>query len=315
MPSTKRIQLLTESEIKDLYEIPTFNLQERHDYFHLSKLEQSYLNKYNNARTRIYFILQLGYFKAKQQFFSFGFNTVKHDVEFLKQTMFQTSELSFDKNVSRVIRKQQIDDILELTSYSNWNTSFAPETIDQISKLLRFFPQTHSALRQLFTYFEHKQIIIPSYRVIQDMFTTAYSRENNRLDNLMKNIPRKIQNMLSALLVNSGGVTKFNEIRNDQKDFKYTAVRSEVNKANELKLLSDFTKEFIPKLNLSKNAIRFYSEIASTYAAYRIKRLNKTQQWLHLICFISFRYQQILDNLIISFKYHIKALMDGSKHY
>ncbi|WP_395375731.1 Tn3 family transposase [Marinicella sp. W31] len=315
MSSKKRIQLLTETEINDLYDKPVFNAHERQEYFFLTKEEQSYLNKYNNARTRIFFILQLGYFKAKQQFFSFDFKDSTSDVEFLKETMFQTTELKFEKNISRIVRKQQIDDILKLTGYSNWKNDYSSEVTDQISKLLRFFPQTHSALRQLFTYFEHKQIVIPTYRTLQDLFTIAYARENKRLDELMKSVPGKIQKTLANLLVNSGGITKFNDLRNDQKDFKFTAVRAEVNKANELRILSEFTKEFIPKLKLSKNAIRYYSDIASTYAAYRIKRLNKTQQWLHLICFISFRYKQILDNLIISFKYHTKALMDGSKEY
>ena len=313
MPKTKRIQILSETEKNDLYCIPLYNPHERNEYFELSKPEQAYLNKYNTARTRIYFILQLGYFKAKQQFFNFDFHDVKHDVKHLKKTMFQNTKLKFDKGISRKIRSKQIEDILKLTGYTNWSTEYSKQIINQISKLIRYHPQSHSALRQLFSYLENKQIVIPSYRSLQDMFSSAYAQENKRLDGLMNSVPRKIQVKLASLLVKSDGITPFNQIRGDQKDFKYKAVRLEVNKAGDLHELYTFSKEFIPRLELSKNAIRYYSEIASTYAAYRVKRLNKTQQWLHLICFISFRYQQILDNLIVSFNYHTKSLMDGSK--
>lgn len=115
------------------------------------------------------------------------------------------------------------------------------------------------------------------------MFTIAYSQEGKKLDLLMQDVPRKMQNQLASLLVTSGGINRFNELRSDQKDFKYVAVRTEVNKARELNSLYSFSKEFIPKLKLSKNAIGYYSEIASNYAAYRLKKLNKTQQWLHII--------------------------------
>jgi len=313
MPKTKRIQILSDTEVNDLYCIPLFNPHERNEYFELSKSEQAYLNKYNTARTRIYFILQLAYFKAKQQFFNFEFHDVKHDVSHLKKTMFQNTTLKFNKGISRKIRSKQIEDILKLTGYTSWNTDYSKEIINQISKLIRYHPQSHSALRQLFSYLENKQIVIPSYRSLQDMFSSAYANENKRLDGLMNSVPKKIQIKLASLLVKSDGITPFNQIRGDQKDFKYKAVRLEVNKADELHELYTFSKKFIPRLELSKNAIRYYSEIASTYAAYRIKRLNKTQQWLHLICFISFRYQQILDNLIVSFNYHTKSLMDQSK--
>lgn len=58
----KRVQLLPDIEIADLYAIPEFNHSERQLYFTLTPQEASILNHYSNIRTRIYFILQLGYF-------------------------------------------------------------------------------------------------------------------------------------------------------------------------------------------------------------------------------------------------------------
>lgn len=52
-----------------------------------------------------------------------------------------------------------------------------------------------------------------------------------------------------------------NTIRADQKDFQYTAIKAEVDKALRLKDLYTFTKTFIPSLKLSKNAVSYYADI------------------------------------------------------
>ena len=80
MEITKRIQLLTDAEISDLYDRPEFTLNERELFFTLSLLEQQALDRYHTTRLRVYFILQLGYFRAKQQFFSFHFEDAVDEV-------------------------------------------------------------------------------------------------------------------------------------------------------------------------------------------------------------------------------------------
>ncbi|PQQ22049.1 Tn3 family transposase [Photorhabdus hindustanensis] len=76
-----------------------------------------------------------------------------------------------------------------------------------------------------------------------------------------------------------------------------------------------FTKGFIPSLNLSKNAVHYYADITEQYAASRLRKLSKHQQLLHTLCFVHYRYQQIMDNLIVSFNYHTRAIMDAGKIY
>lgn len=65
----------------------------------------------------------------------------------------------------------------------------------------------------------------------------------------------------------------------------------------------------------SKNAIRYYADVAEQYAASRLRRLSKPQQWLYALCIVYHRYQQIMDNLIVSFCYHTRAIMDAGKTY
>ena len=95
----------------------------------------------------------------------------------------------------------------------------------------------------------------------------------------------------------------------------YTAIKAETAKAFEIVELYEFAKSFLPDLNISKNAIRYYADLAEQYAAYRLRRLSKPQQWLQALCFVYYRHQQIMDNLITSFIFHTRAIItDGKIH-
>lgn len=315
MNNIKRICLLSEAEINDLYARPDFNDDERKLYFAINELERDALKNYSNVRTRVYFILQLGYFKAKQQFFKFSFEDVRDDVEYILSNFHIENPSNLSGVISRNYIDQQKSYILKLFDYQDWYTIHREQTQGYICELLRFYPKSHSALRQLLNYLDSKQIIVPTYRTLQDMFSAAFSAEEKRIDQVILSMPLSIQGQLSSLINRTDGISQLNILRADQKDFQYTAIRAEVDKAEEIADLYEFAKIFIPTLKLSKNAVRYYADIAEQYAAFRLRQLSKPQQWLHVICFVYHRYQQIMDNLITSFMYHIRTIMEAGKAY
>ena len=128
-------------------------------------------------------------------------------------------------------------------------------------------------------------------------------------------IPQAQQKQLLELITREDGISKLNIIRSDQKNFQYTAIKNEVDKALNIADLYEFAKNFLPTLRLSKNAIRYYADLAEQYAASRLRRLSTAQQWLQTLCFVYHRYQQIMDNLITSFMYHTRSTIDAAKAY
>jgi hypothetical protein len=221
----------------------------------------------------------------------------------------------FKGGLSRKYVRNQRQAILSLFDYRSWSPQYTAEIESHIGHLLRYYPKGHSAFRQLLAYFDHQNLIIPSYRTLQDMFSNAFIAEENRLGVVVSSLPTVISEQLAALVNRDDGITALNIMRADQKDFQYTAVKAEVEKAQRIEELYDFAKSFIPSLGLSKNAIRYYANIAEQYAASRLRRLSQPQQWLHALCFVYHRYQQIMDNLIVSFCYHTRAIMDAGKTF
>ena len=58
--SKREINLLSKSEISDIYDIPDFNDHEREIYFALNEEEASMLSTFHTINTKVFFILQLG---------------------------------------------------------------------------------------------------------------------------------------------------------------------------------------------------------------------------------------------------------------
>lgn len=315
MDNIKRIQLLTASEIADLYDRPDFNEDERKLFFALTDAEKSVLHNYKNVRTRVYFILQLGYFKAKQQFFDFDFADARDDSAFILRVYFCKDDVQWEERISRDSLREQRKDILKLFDYRDWSTEIAHNAKNKLCELLRYYPKAHSALRQFLLFLDRENIIVPSYRILQDLFTSAFSLEEARLQPILLTIPLDWREQLSTLIKHEDGLNQLNLLRADQKDFQFTAVRFEVEKAQKIEGLYRFAEQFLPSLKLSKNAVRYYADVVEQYAAFRLRRLDQAQQWLYALCFVFHRYQQMMDNLITTFLYHTRTMMDGAKAF
>jgi Domain of unknown function (DUF4158) len=60
----KRLHILSDDEREALYGRPRFTPEERLEYFTLSPIEQAALAPFHSIKSRIYGILQLGYFNS-----------------------------------------------------------------------------------------------------------------------------------------------------------------------------------------------------------------------------------------------------------
>ena len=310
--SHRHIHLLSDQEIEDIYALPQFNKNERALYFSLTDKEIGIVKKYRTLKARVYFIRLLAYFKAKQQFYKFDIDA-GDDTQYILAKYFNENIPIQHGPIDIKTYKKQKNDILILLDYNDWLPKQTPKIKSHLCELIKIYPKTHDALRHLLNYFDAQRIVLPSYRTLQDMFTQSFAIEEARLNTHISVIPELIKKQLSILIAKEDGISPLNVIRSDQKNFKYTAIKEEAAKALEISALYEFAKSFLPSLNISKNAIRYYADLAEQYAAFRLRRLSKLQQWLQSLCFVYHRYQQIMDNLITSFIFHTRSIISDGK--
>lgn len=89
-----RLRILSEEEIKTIYETPNFTYEDRCSYFSLSQPEKELLHTLRSIKSKAYLVLQLGYFKAKKLFFTFDLHEVEEDLQYVLKEYFNNSDLN-----------------------------------------------------------------------------------------------------------------------------------------------------------------------------------------------------------------------------
>jgi hypothetical protein len=118
MPAdSRRLSILTAREIDDLYGLPRFTEDDRHLYFDLSAAERTAVGAVRTASSAIHLVLQLGYFKAKQQFFVYAREAVLDDLEHIRRRYFPERDLDTIKPLSKPTRLEQQQIILKLFDF------------------------------------------------------------------------------------------------------------------------------------------------------------------------------------------------------
>jgi hypothetical protein len=113
----KRLRILGDDEIQALYGRPHFTDDERLEYFALSATERATLEQQiHSIKSRVYFILQLGYFKSHYLFFVFDLPEVEEDARYVQGQYFPDFQLS-DLDITKVTRLRQQSLILGLFRY------------------------------------------------------------------------------------------------------------------------------------------------------------------------------------------------------
>jgi hypothetical protein len=83
-----RLRILSDDEIEALYVRPRFTHEERNEYFALSPTERTATEQLRFVNAKIYFILPLGYFKARRMFFVFNPQEASEELGFIRERYF-----------------------------------------------------------------------------------------------------------------------------------------------------------------------------------------------------------------------------------
>jgi hypothetical protein len=90
-----RLSILTAEEVDDLYGLPRFTAEDQRLYFDVSAAERAVIDAGRTTSVAVHFMLQLGYFKAKRQFFLYGREAVRDDVCSILQEYFPAQDVAF----------------------------------------------------------------------------------------------------------------------------------------------------------------------------------------------------------------------------
>ncbi len=314
MDKSKRIYILNDQEIDSLYGLPHFSADEREIFFSLNESESKVLAEITSISTKIHFILCLGCFKAKQRLFQYDYSSINLDVKFIILKYFPNMKISkyFLSNADKASNNKRI---LELCSFKEFNANIKKSVIEYLISLARRLICHITIFSELVSYLSTRNIILPPYSTLQDLVSLAINIEERRLKNIIeKELTRELDLHLDNMLTQDEnlGLLSFKKI---PKDFKYRALKAEINKGETFRPVYFFAKQFLKKLEISEYNIRYYALVAERYNIAQLKKLKHTTTKLYLLCYIYYRYQQINDNILVCYNYYTDKFEKESKLY
>jgi len=309
LPKTKRLNILTPTEIDDLYARPQLTEDQRIHLFELAREEQKILVSNLSMPAKIDAIIRLGYFKLKQQFFQFNLHEVSDDVKHVMERYFSSTVLE-KYSISYVTKSNNQQWVLRTTGYKLFSqTQDAPILLNKAEKLCRLSVNPIFIFRELLAEIASKKITRPGYSTLQKITSAALVAEQKRVSRIFKeHLTAQEKEGFLNLLNHEENFYAVTLLKQQPKNFKPTAIRQEIEYYERYQHLYLIAKRLLQSLEISKNGVAYYASLVEHYTVWALGRTNTDQTCLWLLCFIYHRCQRMLDNLATMFIYHRKSI-------
>lgn len=311
LSKTKRLRILTSTEIDDLYSRPQLTEDERTWLFELNTTEQKILVSSISNTAKVNAIIQLGYFKRKQQFFRFDLHEVPNDVDYVIGRYFTPTAL--DKyTLGRAAKLNNQQWVLRTTEYTLFSQEqHASILLKKAEKLCRLSVNPVFIFRELLAELTQKKITRPGYSTLQKLISSVLLSEQGRISQIFKDhLSVQERTQLFSLLDYKENFYAVTLLKQQPKNFKPTAIRQEISYYEQYQHVYHIAKHLLPMLEISKNGIEYYASLVEHYTVQSLSRIHADQTCLWLLCFIYHRCQRMLDNLATMFIYTANQYQD-----
>lgn len=311
---SKRLRVLSDTEVELLYQQPEFTSLERCHFFDLSDEERKYIGKLS-IESAVYFIIAFGYFKAKHQFFKFNFKDVGNDVNFVIATYFPETECP-NKIPSRNTISSLKAKVLSFFDFTNSSEQVHNYLEKKVGHLVRFHSDPCVIFMELLGYLEQNKMVLPAYSIMQDILGRQIGREEERLKKIISNfMTNDISSRIKKLIKDKNNLYKLSELKLDLKNFKYKQMILEINKQKETMELYTFAKQQLPKLWISEQNIKYYASLIFYYTPYKLRTMDEEIASLYVLCYIYYRHQKINDNITQAFLYLVTKYISEANEF
>src|SRR5215470_4122502 len=314
IPTTpKRLRILGDEEIEALYGRPRFTPDERQEYFAFAPPELAALEQFRSHPSRLYCMVQLGYFKARQQFFIFNLHEVDEDIRYLQERYFAPARFHAVE-VTKVTRLKQQRVILALCHYRYCDATARQHLAVKAQQAARVCAKPVYIFRELWSVLTTQRLVAPGYTVLQELISKALTEEQQRLSTVVRTQLQPVDiTALQRLLDDAPSLYALTQLKHEPRDVSLSEIKREIQRGTQMAPLYTLAQRVLPDLEISNESITYYASLVHYYSVYKLKRLPVWTTYLYLLCFVIHRYQRLHDHLITSLLSHVRQYMEAAK--
>lgn len=256
-----RLSILSNDELKALYELPMLSYEERGNLFELDNEDRAYIDSVNSIPQKINYILQLGYYRAVSYFFRFTFQQVKDDVNFILQHYFPMSPFP-KKDTSKHIHYKNRYQICQKYALKEVTPTFLLQLEKEARRLTTIHMLPKFVLTGLLTFCQQNFFIKPAYSTFQEIVSRALKFEKSRLSNkLYSAVDKSLRDKLDKLLKKDDYIYSLTLLKKEQLNFSTTEIKRTIDKQKSIAILYIESKQPVKTLGISEQNIIYYSEL------------------------------------------------------
>ena len=311
---SKRISILAEAEIDELYVLPWFTQKEREEYFSLDDEILREVRSMRKMGSTLYLIVLIGYFRAKPVSLTFRFQDVQADLEYIRDTHFPGRKIP-KQDLLKSTKHKLATKMLSIVGYSRFNRQ---QHLPKLNKRLKDVATIHAEAKYVFdeclAFFGQERIALTGYTTLQDIITATLSYERKRIESVLaKTMTSSTKERLLEILNTHGLLNKLSTQKGSAKDFSPTDVGNEIATHSAIKDIYHELKGLISHLELSQGNLAFYASIVRHKTVSKLRRFSEYQGLLYLVCYLFFRYRETNDQLVTAFRYLTRKYLEAAK--
>ncbi|MBX2840621.1 MAG: Tn3 family transposase [Flammeovirgaceae bacterium] len=314
---SRNLDILSENEQEVLYGLPLFGLEDRKNFFTLSKQEWNVMSTYRGVSVKLNFMLQLGYFKATKQFYTFEFKQVKSDIEFLQASYFPVVNITMllSNNISPTTHIKQQKKIARVFGYRFCRAELKRGVLKKAKKLVRTHAEPHFIFRELLVYLQTERIILPRYSVLQrEIISRTLLYEEARLSQIVSdNLSENALLLLDKLLDTKEGISLLAWLQKEPANFNYGQMQQQIERKKTLTPYYKLAVTVVKKFRLSNENIAYYALLSNYYSIYQLKQRKGYIVYVYLLCFVYIRWLHINDLIIEALLFQTKSIRHDAK--
>lgn len=314
--TTKRLTILNDSEIEAIYALPQFNPAERAEYFYLDDAAQSAVDKLRRFDTKVYFILSLGYFRARPTMRHFHFKNVQDDLAYVCETYFPGKKCPRGK-LPATTKTTLFKKVLAVTGFCSLDQrKHKSKLLARIRDTATICVDPPYVFDECLAYCRQNHIALPGYTTLQDMVSDVLVEERERIERTMnRSLSELTRARLRKILDTKGVISHLAQIKSVAKDFSESEISRELDTHATIKEIYPELKVFIEKLKLSQGNLSYYASLVRHRSVTKLRRYTDGQGLMFLACYLYFRYQETNDNLVDAFVYLERKFREAAKSF
>lgn len=302
-----QLHVLSKSEAHQFDQPPEFNSVQRKKYFYVSALVRELIKPLRKPWTQVGFLLQWGYFRYTDRFFSVE-RFQDDDIQFLiQQLKVDISVEDFRKNYTSTVIYEHRTTILKVLGYSDFDSK-KQEFDYELNRLVAKRLRPKQIFGHLIQYLKARRIALPTAHYLINAITHAFRHFEEQLRHILEQalLPEdkfRLDQLLEDIVTDTGGY-RLSRLKRINQKIQPSQIRASLQDYTYIKelffqLLPIMRGLQVPNGPIGQDSMYYHAQWTMKSTAFQLQRMaDPSMQYLHLLSFIQHQFYTYQDNLI-----------------